>query len=192
MKWRTGEMFSIGEADRVVQDFVILMNDMAMDLKVAPEKLPINGQSSLREIGIGADFANFDQYEKLLLRLLEYYGNEIRGSLTANRPFEVGDIKTYIDNHYFEDIKISLFTEKYYLSREYLMKLFKLQFGVGIHEYVQKVRMDKAKLLLDDPTLKIQDISAMLGYKDKNYFSKAFRNYYSVSPTEYRDAQTNG
>ncbi|WP_239615945.1 response regulator transcription factor [Cohnella mopanensis] len=192
MKWRTGEMFSIGEADRALQEFVILMNDMAIDLKVAPERLPISGQNSLRDIGIGADFANFDQYEKLLLRLLDYYGNEIRGSLTANRPFDVGDIKAYIDNHYFEDIKISLFTEKYYLSREYLMKLFKLQFGVGIHEYVQKVRMDKAKLLLDDPTLKIQDISAMLGYKDKNYFSKAFRNYYSVSPTEYRDTQTNG
>ncbi|WP_372632592.1 response regulator [Cohnella sp.] len=189
-KWRTRDKISIGEADRALQEFVILMNDVAIELKVAPERLPINGRNALREVGIGADFATFDQYEHLLMRLLDYYGNEIRGSLTSNRPFEAGDIKAYIDNHYFEDIKISLFTEKYFLSREYLMKLFKQQFGVGIHEYVQKVRMDKAKQLLDDPTLKIQDISAMLGYKDKNYFSKAFRNYYSVSPTEYREGHT--
>ena len=66
------------------------------------------------------------------------------------------------------------------------MKLFKQQFSFGIHEYVQKVRMDKAKGLLDDSSLKIQDISEMLGYKDKNYFSKAFRNYYAVSPSEFR------
>ena len=68
------------------------------------------------------------------------------------------------------------------------MKLFKQQFSFGIHEYVQKVRMDKAKELLDDSALKIQDISEMLGYKDKNYFSKAFRNYYGCSPSEFRAA----
>ncbi|MNI84091.1 Xylose operon regulatory protein [compost metagenome] len=107
--------------------------------------------------------------------------------MAGRRQFNVEDIKEYIDNHYFEEIKISMFTEKYFLSREYLMKLFKQQFGFGIHEYVQKVRMDKAQKLLDDPGLKIQDISEMLGYKDKNYFSKAFRNYYSISPSEYRN-----
>ncbi len=191
-KRKSAEGFSIGEADRTLHEFVILMNDMALELKVIPERLPQNGEIDLRGIGILTDFATFDQYETLLNRILGYYGEEIRRSLSANRQFEVGDIKAYIDNHYFEDIKISMFTEKYFLSREYLMKLFKLQFGFGIHEYVQKVRMDKAKQLLDDPTLKIQDISAMLGYKDKNYFSKAFRNYYSISPSEYRDDPTNG
>lgn len=39
---------------------------------------------------------------------------------------------------------------------------------------------------MGDSSLKIQEISDMLGYKDKNYFSKAFRNYYQVSPSEYR------
>ncbi|MNL54350.1 HTH-type transcriptional regulator CdhR [compost metagenome] len=46
--------------------------------------------------------------------------------------------------------------------------------------------MDKAKELLGDPDLKIQEISEMLGYRDKNYFSKAFRNYFDCSPSEYR------
>ncbi|MNV39175.1 Xylose operon regulatory protein [compost metagenome] len=95
-------------------------------------------------------------------------------------------IKSYVDNRYYEDIKISVFTDKYFLSREYLMKLFKARYGYGIHEYVQKVRMDKAKELLGDPDLKIQEISEMLGYRDKNYFSKAFRNYFDCSPSEYR------
>ncbi|MNL63772.1 Xylose operon regulatory protein [compost metagenome] len=79
-----------------------------------------------------------------------------------------------------------MLTEKYYLSREYLMKLFKQQYGFGIHEYMQRIRMEKAAELLSDPQLKIQEISEILGYRDKNYFSKAFRNYYDTSPTEYR------
>jgi two-component system response regulator YesN len=191
-KWGSSDSFRIGEADRTLHDFVTLMNDMALDLKANPERLPLTGENALREIGILTDYTTFGQYEELFLRLLDYYGEEIRRSQTANRPFEVGDIKAYIDDHYYEDIKISMFTEKYYLSREYLMRLFKQQFGFGIHEYVQKVRMDKAKVLLDDPALKIQDISSMLGFKDKNYFSKAFRTYYSVSPSEYREDPKNG
>jgi two-component system response regulator YesN len=187
--WTSSEGFSMGEADRTVHELVILLNDIALELKVAPGRLPLNGDHELRGLGISIDFANFDQFEALLIQILEYYIEEIRKSESGNRMFEVGDIKEYIDHHYFEDIKISLFTDKYFLSREYLMKLFKQQFGFGIHEYVQKVRMGKAKELLNDSSLKIQEISEMLGYKDKNYFSKAFRNYYSLSPTEYRESR---
>lgn len=188
-KWRSSDRFNIGEADRALHEFVILLNDMALELGVNQEALPLGGDHALRDIGISTDFANVEQFEQLLSDILDYYSGEIRKSQMTNQPFEVGDIKTYIDNHYFEEIKISMFADKYFLSREYLMKLFKQQFGFGIHEYVQRVRMDKAKELLDDPNLKIQDISEMLGYKDKNYFSKAFRNYYSLSPTEYRSSK---
>lgn len=192
--WRSSDGLAIGQADRALREFVIVMNDQALELKADPARLPQGGQlePSLRGIGISLDYVNMEGYESLLLRILDYYGGEIRRALTANRSFEIGDIKAYIDDRYFEDIKISRFAEKYYMSREYLMKLFKQQYGYGIHEYVQKVRMDKARRLLDDPDLKIQEISAMLGYKDKNYFSKAFRNYYAVSPTEYREGLGRG
>lgn len=184
--WKSSDRLSIGEADRTMQEFVILLSDMALELGVASGELPVRDEFGLRSVGLSTDFASLAQFEQLLQCILDYYSGLIRKSQTANQPFDIGDIKAYIDNHYFEDIKISMFADKYFLSREYLMKLFKQQFSFGIHEYVQKVRMEKAKGLLDDPSLKIQDISELLGYKDKNYFSKAFRNYYSVSPSEYR------
>lgn len=184
---KAAESFSFGVADRTLREIVVLLNDTAMDLGVSADLLPSSGEErALRTLGLRTDYATFDQYEGLFLRLTEYYHEQIRRTVASNRPFNVDDIKEYIDKHYFEDIKISMFTEKYFLSREYLMKLFKQQYGYGIHEYVQKVRMEKAQELLDDPSLKIQEISEMLGYKDKNYFSKAFRNYYSLSPSEYR------
>ncbi|MNJ38802.1 Arabinose operon regulatory protein [compost metagenome] len=186
-KIKEADSFTIGEAERMLRDIIVLFNDMALDLGVPSDKLPVSGShSSLQAAGLSGDFSTTDEYEQLLYRILEYYSEQIRQSMAVNRPFNIEDIKDYIDQHYFEDIKISMFTEKYFLSREYLMKLFKQQFGYGIHEYMQKVRMDKACVLLDDPTLKIQDISEMLGYKDKNYFSKAYRNYYGESPSEYR------
>ncbi|MDQ0191824.1 response regulator [Paenibacillus wynnii] len=191
-KWRDSDGFSIGEADRTLQEFIILLNDVASELNVPLERLQNEGEKGLRGLGILGDFASFGQFEELLNEILDRYSAEISKVLAGDRSSVLGNIKDYIDNHYFENIKISLFTDKYFLSREYLMKLFKGQYGYGIHEYVQKVRMDKAKDLLGDPNLKIQDISEMLGYKDKNYFSKAFRNYYECSPTEYRIALVEG
>lgn len=95
-------------------------------------------------------------------------------------------IKDYIEKHYNSEIKISMFTEKYFFSKEYLSKYFKKEFGYGIYEYALKLRMERAKELLSDPTLQIKDISERLGYSNNNYFSKAFKNYYNISPTEFR------
>ncbi|AWB46443.1 DNA-binding response regulator [Paenibacillus sp. CAA11] len=180
------EVFRLGDADWLLQEYLFLLHDVAKALGVSGDRLQRSGRGDWREEGFSMDTADFTQYERLMLALLELYAERVRESTAAQRPFDAGDIKEYIDKHYFEDFKIAMFTEKYYLSREYLMKRFKQQFGFGIHEYVQKVRMDKAQQLLGDPALKIQDISEMLGYKDKNYFSKAYRNYYGMSPSEYR------
>jgi len=189
---RTLDAFSLRDAARLLDELVILLRDLALEYGVPEGRLASAGEGGLRACGLSADFVGFDQYEALLVATVDCFAEQIRAANTAEKPFDAAEIKEYIDQHYFEDIKISMFTEKYFLSREYLMKLFKQQYGCGIHEYVQKIRMEKAKELLGDSDLKIQEISEMLGYKDKNYFSKAFRNYYSISPSEFRAGRTNG
>ena len=95
-------------------------------------------------------------------------------------------IRDYIDKNYTENIKISMFADRYFFSREYLSKQFKSRYGCGIYEYVLQVRMERAKELLLDPDIKIQDIAQRIGYTDNNYFSKAVRNYYGISPSVFR------
>lgn len=186
-KWRESDAFTLGEADRILREFMILLSDIAVELGVPAEFTGRVAEQGLSALGIQGDYPVFSQYEALLYDILAAFDAEIgRNSAGGGGPGVLENIKAYVDNRYFEDIKISMFTDKYFLSREYLMKLFKARYGYGIHEYVQKVRMGKARELLADPELKIQEISEMLGYKDKNYFSKAFRNYYECSPSEYR------
>ena len=81
-----------------------------------------------------------------------------------------------------------MFSEKYFYSKEYLSKLFKFKYNSGIYEYAQTIRMRRAKELLNNKEIHIQDIAEQLGYSNNNYFSKAFRNYYGVSPSEFRDS----
>jgi two-component system response regulator YesN len=128
---------------------------------------------------------NFELFKKYLLDVTELFYSLARKQM-KNDNLNIYEIKEYIDSNYCQEIRISLFTDKYFLSREYLMKLFKNEFGCGIYEYVLRVRMEKARELIADPTVKIHSIAQMLGYSDNNYFSKAFRNYFGISPSDYR------
>jgi two-component system response regulator YesN len=97
------------------------------------------------------------------------------------------EIKDYIDNNYSEDISLTTFSSKYHMTKEYLSKQFKEQFSYGIYEYVLKLRMTKAAEYLADLNIKIQDVAQRVGYVDNNYFSRAFKTFYGVSPKEYRN-----
>jgi two-component system response regulator YesN len=112
------------------------------------------------------------------------------GSISVDEAVEI--LKSKLDNDYAENIKIGDFAEKYYFSKEYLSKVFKARYGSGVYEYLLKVRMERAAGLLRDPDIRIIDISSRIGYTDNNYFSKAFRNYYGMTPTEYRKSSEAG
>ncbi|MDO5345779.1 MAG: helix-turn-helix domain-containing protein [Lachnospiraceae bacterium] len=98
----------------------------------------------------------------------------------------VSIIHDYIEKNYSKNIKISMFADKYFFSKEYLTRQFKGKYHCGIYEYVLQVRMARAKELLTDPALKIQDVAQRVGYTDHNYFSKAFRTYFGISPSAFR------
>lgn len=96
-------------------------------------------------------------------------------------------IKDYVDKHYCEDIKLSDFECKYNYSGAYLTSLFRSAYGYSLYEYILKLKMERAQVLLKNPNIKIQEISERLSYSDNHYFSKAFKNYFNMSPSQYRD-----
>jgi Response regulator containing CheY-like receiver domain and AraC-type DNA-binding domain len=103
-----------------------------------------------------------------------------------------GAVRDYLDKNYARDIHLSELAETFHFSKEYISKLFKEKYDIGIYEYVLKYRMTRAKELLLNGDLQIQSISERLGYKDSNYFSKAFRTFYGLSPSEFKEkSQTN-
>ncbi len=106
-------------------------------------------------------------------------------NISADQVVEM--IKYYLEKNYCNDISISMFSDKYYFSKEYLSKLFKKKYGYGIYEFALNIRMERAKELLQNKDIFIKDISDRLGYSNSNYFSKAFKNYYNISPTDFRE-----
>ncbi len=113
---------------------------------------------------------------------------ETEDSMDENDIYVViSEIKDFIENHYFEDIKVSTFASKYFFTKEYISKTYRKIYNIGIYEYVLKLRMERALTLLQENELKISDISTRLGYSNNNYFSKAFKTYYGVAPSNFQN-----
>ncbi len=114
----------------------------------------------------------------------EEFGVSNEPAMSAEEVVEM--IRDTIEKNYSDNIRIADFSDRFYFSREYLSKLFKQKYGLGIYEYLTNVRMERAKELLAMSDTRIRDISLRVGFADTNYFSKAFHNYTGKTPSEFR------
>lgn len=175
--------FSLGSAERVRQEMLYLFNSFALKYR-SNNALPNSEELAASELAsISQDYSNFQGFTDMIYCLANFYYNRIR---RQNGRFEISDVRDYLASHFHEDITVSDLARRYFMSRGYLMKLFKHKYGTGIFEYLQQLRMDKARELLADPDIKIQYIAEITGFNDQNYFSKAFRHVTGQSPSEYR------
>lgn len=97
-------------------------------------------------------------------------------------------LSRYLQENYSHDISFSDLAGQFGFTLEYLGKIFKKYSGETLSKYLTKLRMNEAKrLLLGNPELEIQKIGELVGYKDGFYFSRAFKSYTGIQPSEFRN-----
>lgn len=95
-------------------------------------------------------------------------------------------IEQHIDN---PQLDIALIETEMCMSRASLFNKMKALTGMGCNEYITKLRMEKAILLVKDTTLSFTEISERVGYNTSSYFSSAFKMYTGMTPTQYRKSK---
>lgn len=95
-------------------------------------------------------------------------------------------VKSYICDHYGEDIKLNDVASVVFLNAKYLGELFKKETGINFSDYLINYRLGVAKELLKDPRYRINEIAESVGYSDAKHFSKMFKKVVGVSPAEYK------
>ncbi len=98
------------------------------------------------------------------------------------------EIEEYLRLHYDQDITLQQIADQFFLSREYISRKFKQDFHETITDYVMKIRIEKAKDLLENQQLKIYEIAYHVGYANEKYFSKVFKKCTGMTPNEYRNS----
>ncbi len=96
--------------------------------------------------------------------------------------------KAIIDQQYAEQLNLEDLSHSVGISPFYFSRLFREELGISFSEYLTRLRMEKAVILLAQG-LSVKECCFSVGYNDPNYFSRIFRKYYEMTPSEYRDEQ---
>ena len=114
-----------------------------------------------------------------------------RNSIKENHPSSYYEqiklsIEEYLDENY-QAARLEAAAEKVHLSASYLSSILKEKCNTGFGEMLLNVRMKKACEMLLDVDYNSYDIAYYIGYDNPKSFSRAFKNFYGVTPTEYKN-----
>lgn len=98
------------------------------------------------------------------------------------------ELKRYIDEHLHEDLSLNVLSERASLAPAYISTLFGEVMKESFTEYVTRSRLDKAaQLLISEPRMSVAEISALVGYRNPQYFHNKFKAKFGITPVQYRN-----
>lgn len=106
---------------------------------------------------------------------------------SASSSFIVKNALTYIEENYTKKLTLCEVAEKTYVSQWHLSKLLNRHTGQSFSDILNHVRIEHAKELLKNPSLRIGDISEQVGFLDLAHFSRVFKKQEGVPANEYRN-----
>ena len=107
-------------------------------------------------------------------------------TISDANSFIVRNAVDYIQANFQNKVTLAEVAEKVYVSQWHLSKLLNKHTDKKFYDILNEFRIQKAKELLEDPSLRISDISDMVGYVDSAHFSKVFKKEIGVSANTYR------
>ena len=94
---------------------------------------------------------------------------------------------SFIQQNYDKKISLRDVADNVNLSKHYLCNIFKKETGDNVSHYINKLRIEKAKLLLHNRDRKVKEIFEEVGYSNQQYFSKVFKKLTGMTVMEYKD-----
>ena len=128
--------------------------------------------------------------KQLIIQMLRLDNSHFHSKPTTNmqQTYEnelLNDILLYIDNNIYEKISVSTLCEHFCISTSMLHSLFRKNMNNTAKNYINELKLSKSKELIRNSTHTLSEISEMLGFSSIHYFSKKFKSYFNISPTEY-------
>ena len=96
-------------------------------------------------------------------------------------------IVEYLNEHIGENINLERLTKEFLINRNKLNDIFVKESSMTCMNYLLKLRLDLAKVLLSTTQIPIGEVSARVGFEDSNYFAKVFKKHEGMSPKTFRN-----
>lgn len=125
--------------------------------------------------------------------MVSFFQNNVHAMLAEIREKEedesgiIQKIKNLAEKEYMHDIGLDYVAGKVNLAPAYVSYIFKKETGKTLIKYLTEIKMEKAKLLLEEGDMKINQIAKACGYENPSYFNRAFKNYYGLTPKQFKE-----
>lgn len=118
----------------------------------------------------------------------------IADSMAGRHPEDKDDyrLRAALAARVYEKFNLDRLAEELHLSKSQIIRSFKALYGTTPYDYFISLKIDTAKILLRDTTMKVKEIADRLSVSDEHYFSAMFRDRVGVSPREYRQKKQSG
>ena len=128
----------------------------------------------------------FIDLAKLLFFLSDKMDYNFKERETSTSVQLASNILSYINDNYKTLSKLENISDHFFITKEYMCRLFKKYIGVTAISYLNSLKLKHACTLLTGTRKSMTDISAECGFGSPSYFSKIFKDNYTISPLEYR------
>jgi AraC family transcriptional regulator len=125
----------------------------------------------------------------LSAHLLQHYSIQtpkIKSYSDGLSQVQLRQVTEYIDRCSAQNPSLIAMAEIVHMSPYYFSRLFKQSTGLTPHQYLLKLRVDRAKQLLKTTTLSIADIAGQVGFVDQSHLNRHFKRHFGVSPSHLR------
>lgn len=148
-----------------------------------------------RQILISSNF-NIDPAEEIMVlnsieewrswssQILSSLRKHLQLSENQSYPRPLTTAIVYIRENYQAPIKLSMVAKASNVTDSYLSRLFTEYLGTNFTDYINRFRLNKAMILLEEKNHFIKEIAYLVGYQDPNYFSRIFRRHMGISPSD--------
>lgn len=135
-------------------------------------------------------YRDMELWEKMELRgailiLFSHFIREARLRIWT-KDERLKKVLTHIHRNIDKNIEVNELADVACVTKSYLIRLFKKEFGTSPIQYINKKKVEKAQLLLFTTDKPIKDVAYTLGYNDHSYFIRLFRKMSGTTPQEYR------
>lgn len=157
------------------------------------EETGINIENSL-----GSNFNPFREIDKLDILdnlhmwLLDFF-NKMLGLIQQNKTMKyksiIKSVLQYVEENYQKDISLSEMASIVYVTPNYLSRIFKEEMNINFIDWLNQLRIEKAKALLLEAGSKTYEVAHKVGYGDYKYFSYIFKKITGCTPKEYKETK---
>lgn len=130
------------------------------------------------------DFRKEEIFFLLLEQLIHEYTEQAVQTKNTGQSAEIKAICEFLEMHYMENITLDDLCKLTGLSKYYMIRSFTKQKGISPYSYLETIRIDKAKKLLEEGVLPI-DVALQTGFTDQSHFSNFFKEFIGLTPKQY-------